>query len=52
MRTNKSWQDDFEQVFTELGDRDLTGHDVALDRAVRILEDVIQRIDDGEEPDS
>jgi hypothetical protein len=49
-RSNKSWQADFEHVILELSERDVTGHDTALDKAVRILEDVIQRIDDGEKP--
>ena len=51
MRTNKSWQDDLYGVFTEISERDVTGHDVALDRAVRIIEEVIQKIDDGEDAD-
>lgn len=51
-RSNKIWQADFAHVLLELSERDVTGHDTALDRAVRILEDVIQRIDDGEKPEA
>lgn len=50
-RSNSNWQKDLEHVFLEISERDVTGHDTALDRAVRILEDVVQRIDDGDEPE-
>lgn len=50
-RSNKSWQTDMAHVFLELSERDVTGHDTALDRAVRILEEVIQRIDEGDKPE-
>jgi len=49
-RSNTSWQKDFEHVILELSERDVTGHDEALDQAVRLIEEVIQRIDDGVEP--
>lgn len=50
-RSNKNWQQDLAHVFLEISERDVTGHDTALDRAVRILEDVVQRIDDGDKPE-
>lgn len=48
---NAELQEDLAQVFGEISERDVTGHDKAIDRAVRILEDVVQKIDDGDDPE-